>query len=178
MDSDTCATTNALRSQARRGEVEPPLSSLIAAITSGRDARSAGTRPNTSTANTESASVNANMGAPPSTCTQTGKSLTGAKLISILPVNGTTARAANPPSNASSVHSTSSSRTRRARVTPSACRIAISRRRTAPRAKSRLATLAQAISSTTATTPISRNTTGASMAPPPSRHTGTSSARG
>ena len=55
----------------------------------------------------------------------------------------------------SSTLSTSSCRTMRQRLAPSETRTAISRDRCAARASSRLATLAQAISSTNATAPIS-----------------------
>ena len=92
----TCVTTSEFRSHVRRGEVEPPLSSLIAAITSGREARSAGISPNTNTATTEIPSVNPNTGSPLLTRTDTGNSLTGAKPISIPSVNGATMAAASP----------------------------------------------------------------------------------
>ena len=59
----------------------------------------------------------------------------------------------------SSTLSTSSCRTMRQRVAPSETRTDISRARAAERASSRLATLAQAISSTNATAPISARKT-------------------
>ena len=61
--------------------------------------------------------------------------------------------------SASSTLSTSSCRTMRQRVAPSDTRTEISRERFAERASSRLATFAQAMSSTKPTAPISdRNT--------------------
>ena len=60
-----------------------------------------------------------------------------------------------PLITASSTLSTSSCRTIRHRLAPSATRTATSRDRSAARASSRLATLEQAISRTKATAPIS-----------------------
>ena len=59
-----------------------------------------------------------------------------------------------PPMHASNVLSTSSWRTTRARLAPSAIRTATSRARCADRASCRLATLAQAISRTKPTAPM------------------------
>ena len=64
-------------------------------------------------------------------------------------------RPATPATNASSTLSTSSCRTMRHRVAPIETRTAISRERSAARASSRLATFAQAMSSTNATAPMS-----------------------
>jgi len=62
-----------------------------------------------------------------------------------------------PPAAAITTLSVSNCRTRRIRLAPRAVRSAISLRRDAARASSRLATLAQAMSSTTPTAPSNTN---------------------
>ena len=70
------------------------------------------------------------------------------------PPHSATSRAATPPHAASSTLSVTSCDSSRARLTPSASRTAISRRRLSARASSRFATLAAAMSSTITATPL------------------------
>ena len=76
----------------------------------------------------------------------------GMMLMMRLSVHCATNSEANPPTRASSTLSVSSCSTRWRRVAPSASRTPISVARPAPRASSRLAMLAQAMSSTMAVT--------------------------
>ncbi len=69
-------------------------------------------------------------------------------------------RPSTPPASASSRLSVSSWRTSRSRLAPSAVRTAISFERAAARASNRLATLAQAMSSTNPTAPSSTSSAG------------------
>ena len=73
---------------------------------------------------------------------------------STAPPHSATTTPAKPPSTARSTLSVKSCDKSRARLTPSASRIAISRRRLSARASSRFATLAQAMSSTINATPL------------------------
>ena len=117
-------------------------------------ARHAGARPNSTPVSSETASVNA------STRQFRLRSTPLGKIPVSLSVNARSARLPQkakstptaPPSAASSTLSVNSCRIRRQRPAPTASRTLISALRKAARASSRFATLAQAISSTSATT--------------------------
>ena len=73
---------------------------------------------------------------------------------STAPPHSATSSAATPPHAASSTLSVTSCESKRPRLTPSASRTAISRRRLRARASSRFATLAAAMSRTITATPL------------------------
>ena len=117
-------------------------------------ARHAGAKPNSTPVSSETASVNTSTRQFRLSSTSLGK------MPVFLSVNATSARLPQkakstptaPPNAASNTLSVSSCRTSRHRPAPTASRTLISAPRKAARASSRFATLAHAISSTSATT--------------------------
>ena len=137
---------------------EPPRApvSFSVALRSAREAWIAGTSPNTMPVRKESSSVN------PSTVQSSVTPEPWIPILGMLPgfkasrartPEAPMARPSTPPANESSTLSVRSWRTIRPRPAPIAARIAISRDRTPARASSRLATFAQAMSSTAVTAP-------------------------
>ncbi|OGT99998.1 MAG: hypothetical protein A2085_06560 [Gemmatimonadetes bacterium GWC2_71_10] len=135
---------------------------------SGRDACSAGARPNASAVSSVTANANSSTDASMRYSIPIGYGAAGMNaFMRSLPHSAITTP--TPPANTASVRlSVSSWRISRPRRAPTARRIAISRRRPAARASMRFATLAHAMSSTTAVIPSSAEKTGASQAVAPS----------
>ena len=102
------------------------------------------------------------------------------ELRSTAPPHSAISTPAAPPMPASRTLSKNSCDMRRIRLTPSASRTAISRRRRSARARSRLATLAHAMSRTISATPLTQVVTlaNADSAGPRSVRTDAASARG
>ena len=168
--SATSATTSIDCVRWRPPAPAPLLPVFIAALRSGRRARRAGSRPTSGPVAIETASENS------STCTFSP----GANAIGIASdvsrrrtstPNAATTRLASPPSAARIRFSVSTCRTSRPPLAPSAARTASSCWRWQPRASSRLATLAQATSSTSDTAP-SRIISGVRVASPITSVTG------
>ena len=118
-----------------------------------RVARSAGIRPQVSAVSSEAPNANAITQASIRIISRRGMRPPGASARSAGTVQWATSRPAAPPASARMALSTSSCRTSRDRVAPRATRTASSRRRCAPRASSRCATLAHATSRTKITAP-------------------------
>ena len=135
--------------------VPPGAPSASEPARSVREARSAGKMPKRSPVATESAAVYASTRPSSSKVIQYGTSTPRVETSQCSHQVPTSTPAA-PPASAISTLSVSSCRTMRPRPAPSAARTAISRRRAAPRARSMLPTLAQAISSTKPTAPSIR----------------------
>ena len=147
--SATCAVTRPLR---RNSDPLPPASeptvSLSVVHGSGRLERSAGTRPNTIPVVSVRTSVKPRMRASGHGAMRSGAPSVGmyASRPRVSAIESSTP--ARPPKNDSTRLSTSSCRTSCRLDAPSDRRTAISRWRMKPRAISRLATFAQAMSST------------------------------
>ncbi len=151
--SATCAPTSVERSRDRT-PTAPPLPPFIAAITPLRDERSAGTSPNSSAVPRLSSSVNATTrpSGVKSTITASG-ALATSRSPATRTAHAAPASPSAPPIAASTRLSINSCRTSRPRLAPNASRTEISRPRVVARASSRFATFAQAMSSTSPTTP-------------------------
>ena len=119
-----------------------------------RLARSAGTRPTSTVATSAVAKAKSTTGRLMPVSVRRGISA-GLSATSVSSTAAAAATPRRPPAPAMSALSASSWRTRTPRPAPSAARTAISRRRDAPRAKIRPATLPHAISSTRTTAAIS-----------------------
>ncbi len=147
--SATCSVTRPLRRKS-----EPPAPAIDPTVSfsvvhgSGRLARSAGSRPKTTPVTSVSPNVNARMRASGSGRIRSGCPSEGTSAISARVSTNASARPAAPPANDNARLSTSSCFTRRPREAPSESRTAISFCRMNPRAMSRFATFAHAISST------------------------------
>ena len=122
-------------------------------MASVRAACHAGARPKSTPESTQAVSVKSSTGTLSRTSTSDGRRPGGitARIARIAAAARPTPSA--PPTSASSTLSVSNCRTMVRPDAPSARRIASSRWRAVPRARSRLATLAQAISSTNPTAP-------------------------
>ena len=154
MDSAICTVTSVARNRvAALPPVSCPAPARITLIKSDRVLCSAGKSPNTRPVTTASAAVNSTT-LPWSSSPSAPTSLDGMSVPMNLSVRCATPRLATPPISASSTDSVSSSASSCLRVAPSARRTPISAARPAPRASSRLAMFAHAISSTTPVTPI------------------------
>ena len=153
-ESATSATTKALRSRWRRAlPPAPAVPSFSVSIRLGFDVCSAGTRPKMSPV--RSADTIANTRTRPSIVSSSSRgNASGALATTSFVVRNAIPAPMTPAMTARSSASTSSCVTIRDRSAPSAARIEISRWRCAPRASSRLATLPQAMSSTTSTAPV------------------------
>ena len=160
-ESAIWATTNAFRTRPlRRPPPIVPASSLSVETSSGFDACNAGARPNTTPVIRETASVKTNTRQSIVRLSQTGRPRSGTNETSVPAVHNAKSRPHAPPSSASIKLSVNNCRTKRRRLAPSASRIPISRRRAVARPSRRLATLAQAIRSTTPATAIKIAKTG------------------
>ena len=158
-DSATSATTRTFfRSNRAPRSFPVPPAPFSAGTSIGRDALNAGAMPKSTPVAHESSSAKSS----------THRSIVKSKASGSAPAGGGAARNAAaipqasampaiPPMTASRTLSVSSWRSRRPRLAPSASRTAISRCRAAALESSRLATFAQAISSTAPTTPPSSN---------------------
>ena len=159
-ESDTCVTTNALPSPNRNPRWpgvttrRSPALCLSDGVKSTRVERSAGERPNRIPVRSDNAAVK------PST---RGSGLTSRLIVAFPLAMKATSRSApqkarinptRPPRPANSTLSVKSCRIKRARLAPTTRRTTISFCRDVARANRRLATLAQAISSTRPTTII------------------------
>ena len=154
-ESATSATTRALRRRLRcEPGSEPRPASLRLLLRSLRVDCSAGARPKITPVSTEASSVK------PSTVPSTPISLPRGikewlKLSSSSTPHTASSKPSPPPTRARNMLSVSNWRTSRQRPAPSAARTAISRCRSAMRERNRLATLAQAMSSTRETAAMS-----------------------
>ena len=161
-DSVTSLTTRAVRSLFPRA---PPVSvprsrSLSARLP--RTARSAGASPNRSAATTVTTAANRNAPASSDTFSIRGRLAGPSALITRIPCQARR-RPSTVPAAASTRLSVSIWATMRPRPLPIAARTAISRPRSEARTRSRLAMLAQAISSTKPTAPSSASSAGRSV---------------
>jgi len=123
-------------------------------LKSGREACQAVIKPKTAPVNNDSKSVKPNTRASTPISLARGMVL-GINFSSIAVPQTATSNPAPPPTTLSSVLSVSNWRSNRPRPAPNAPRMAISFWRLAARARSKLATLAQAINNTNATAPSS-----------------------
>ncbi len=153
----TVPITSARRSASPpRSPAAPRPPSFSVSWSDVRDTRSAGARPKSSPVKSDSSSVK------PSTLPSMPMAVAGGRLLSLSDSSAGTPQSARrmpsaPPASARRTLSARSCRTRSAGEAPSATRTAISRARDAARASCRLATLAQAMSSTSPTAPRSTN---------------------
>ena len=142
----------------RKPVPERPPDSLSVALRSGREVCSAGMRPNRRPVSSATRMVNARTRQSMPTSEPSAPTRGRLAVLTLSRARIPTTPATEPtaaPARESSTLSVSSCRTMRARPAPMATRMAISRRRPMARASSRLATLAQAISSTRLTAPTS-----------------------
>ena len=130
---------------------------------------SAGAVPNSRPATTDTAAVNAST-APSTPTSASPGTLRGTSAGAARTIPAATARPAVPPATLRTTLSVSSWRTIRPRPAPSAPRTASSRRRAIPRASSRPATLAHAISSTSPVAAASIRSAGRNGRPRSSRN--------
>ena len=151
-DSATSPTTSPAPSRLR-WDVAVRLLACSASTGACLAARSAGATPNNMPAPAEAASENAITEALISTSAPRGSPRTTADASSTSHIARTVPSA--PPANASTALSAPSHFTNCSRLAPSAARIAVSCARAVARTSRRLATLAQAISSTRPTTAVS-----------------------
>ena len=170
--SATCAATSVCRSRPR-GPVPVADVAFSVAPTSGRDARSAGTRPARMAAATESVVAKIRLRPSSPLSNATGYGVGGTNRFSRPDAQFAATRPPAHPAADSSRLSTSSCRTMRPREAPTARRTAISRWRPAARTRSRPATFAHAMSSTSPTITIRMPNTGNSSVPAPARQSGT-----
>ena len=153
-------TTRAERILRWRTLPDPPrLSSFNESLIGCCVTCSAGTNPKTTPVTTESASAKSTTGQFSAMFCIRGMPPTEA-LVSSESAHAATINPAAPPTHDRTTLSTTSWRMTRARLAPSAIRSAISFCRSTARASSRLATLAQAISRTSATAPVSSTSAG------------------
>ena len=131
--------------------LRPP--SLSAVVSSTRVTRKAGARPNSTPVSSEIAAVNSRTRTSGER-SSVGPALWATNLTKPSVPQSARSRPAAPPNTASSRFSVSSCRMNLHRPAPMESLSAISFCRAAPRASSRLAMLAQAISSTSPTSPI------------------------
>ncbi len=153
-----CATRSALPTANRPCPCTTPRPfDLSAALGSTRAARSAGMRPNTSPVSTATPTLNPSTRRSSARSRKIGLPAGARNLTSSLHPHCASTSPMPAPSSEINTLSVSSWRTRRFFAAPSATRIASSRWRAADRAISRFATLAQAMSSTSTTMPMSAN---------------------
>ena len=155
--SATSATTSADRSRLCEVVAKEPF--FKASTRSGRVACSAGITPAMSPESSEIPSANPSTAGSSRTSSSRGM-VFGASATRASTPHAASSTPKRPPPSESRTASVKSCRTMRARPLPSAARIANSRSRAAPRARSMLATLAQAMSSTMITAPSSASRTG------------------
>ena len=157
-ESANSTITSAFRSRPRR---KPPLTPLPESFSGStilrRASCSAGASPKSSAVKTVRPRLNANTGRSNPISASFGIAPSGMKVTSALMPAYAKPQPTTVPPSPSSTLSTSSCRTTRHRLAPSAARIAISRSRAVDRAKSMFATLAQAISKSSATAAPSVN---------------------
>ena len=131
-------------------------SSRIADTRSTFDACSAGTSPDRTAVTNERPAVKASARPSRASDTSIGTGSAGKSNTSAVVIQRASSTPAVPPRTNSSIVSTSSCRTSRARPAPMARRMAISRRRTEPRARRTPVRFVQATASTIETIPRSR----------------------
>ena len=154
-ESASCATT-----RMRRIRAPPPADARAAGCsrsveaTSARLACNAGASPNSRPVKVESASVKTSRRMSSVAAIHPPVAFAGRMRSSALVVHTETSSPSRPPASAMTRLSIRSCRSSERRAAPNARRMAISRRRDAARASNKLATLAQAISSTKPTSAI------------------------
>ena len=156
--SSTAAATSAIVRAARKAPPEPVVVLPARFRTSVSETRAdchAGARPATSAVTMVRAAANAVSRQSNASVTAGGSVPGGRKVGVIRTADQAKASPIVPPPSVTTAVSVRSWRTSRAREPPSAARTASSRERPTPRATRRLATFAQAISSTKPTTPPS-----------------------
>ncbi len=153
-ESATCPTISDRASAPRVVEEELPRPSLRAGVNSSPAARNAGSMPNRSAVTTAAPSVKPSTGMSGVRFNGTGLGPGVAMLSSTALAFHASATPVAAPRKASNSDSVRSCNTIRRRDAPSAMRIATSRVRATPRARSMFAIFAQAIKSTSATMAI------------------------
>lgn len=156
-ESATCATINALGKLTRPRRL-PLLNVLtcISPVSSLRDARNAGSNPNTTPVRTQTPNANPRTRALATEsigkcCPEPKARVTNALALHLARMSPSA-----PPISASNILSVNSWRINRERAAPSATRTENSRRRAAERASNRFAMLRQAIRRIAATIPMSK----------------------